>query len=100
MVQDHGSRAVDAGETRKESKVQKGLRSILFVCLFYRSETQRRNRKSKSEKKGKATTLFLSCLREAVVAGKQRGEESCSLSRPIKSSSSTLCCGDRRCHQL
>lgn len=95
MEQNHGGRAVDAGETRKESKAQRELSSILFVCLFYCFPKHRGGIENQSQRrKEKQQHSLYPASREAVGGRKTEGERNPQLlSGPLKSSSSTLCWG-------
>lgn len=66
----------------------------LFAC-FKVSETQRKRRKSKPEKKGRAMTFsFILPLGEAVGGREMEGEMNCQLlSESIKSSNPAFCWG-------
>ena len=102
MVQDHGGRTVDAGETRKESKAQRGLSSILFVCLFYCFPKHRGGIENQSQRrKEKQQHSLLSCLSGGCGWQENRGgEESPAAIRAHKKFKLNPLLGSRRCHQL
>lgn len=67
----------EGGKTRKESKAQRGLSYILFVCLFYHFPKHKGGRENQSQRrKEKQRHSLSSCLSETAGGRKTEGERS------------------------